>query len=98
LARSREITRRNLTLLRNWVDTEPRVSMVTPEAGTTALLRVHSKLGSEALCLHLLEQAGVMFTPGAAMGMEGYVRIGFANHTHILEEGLARTSGVLAAL
>lgn len=96
LARSREITRRNLSILENWVAREPRISWVKPRSGTTALLKLDHPMNSRDFCVALLEEAGVMFTPGSALGMEGNVRIGYANNTEILKEGLARTSEFLA--
>ena len=36
-----------------------------------------------------------MFTPGSALEMEGYVRIGYANTPSILEDGLKRVSEFL---
>ena len=36
-----------------------------------------------------------MLTPGSAMDMEGYVRIGFTNNGTTLEEGLKRFSAFL---
>ena len=39
-----------------------------------------------------------MFTPGSALDMEGYVRIGYANHPEVLREGLERFSGFLRSL
>ncbi|MFL9884527.1 hypothetical protein PQR66_15910 [Paraburkholderia agricolaris] len=47
-------------------------------------------------CTTLIEQTGVMFTPGSALDMEGYVRVGYANNQQVLETGLARVSGFLA--
>jgi aspartate/methionine/tyrosine aminotransferase len=43
----------------------------------------------------LIEATGVMFTPGSAFEMEGYVRIGFANPLDVLEQGLERVSDFL---
>ena len=37
-------------------------------------------------------KARVMLTPGSAMDMEGYLRIGYANGEAILREGLKRLS------
>jgi len=36
-----------------------------------------------------------MLLPGAAMGMEGYLRIGFANESTIIEKGLSGFSDFL---
>ncbi|MEI3850784.1 MULTISPECIES: aminotransferase [unclassified Ensifer] len=95
LARSRRITRTNLAVLSDWVDSEPRISWVKPHSGTTALLKYDLPMTSEAFCLGLLERTGVMLTPGSAMDMEGYLRIGYANSESILREGLQRLSGFL---
>ena len=46
----------------------------------------------------VLEAEGVMFTPGSALDMEGYVRIGYANNRAVLEEGLPRVSRFLRTL
>lgn len=95
LARSREIVRENLGLLADWVAAEPGVEFVRPRGGTIALLRIDRPLPSRDLCVDLLRETGVLMTPGSALDMEGYVRIGYANERAILEEGLRRTSGFL---
>ncbi len=95
LRRSHEITRTNLAVLSEWVDSEPLISWVKPQSGTTALLKYDLPMTSEEFCLKLLQNTGVMLTPGSAMDMEGYLRIGYANGTAILKEGLGRISGFL---
>jgi aspartate/methionine/tyrosine aminotransferase len=96
LARSQHITRNNLATLTTWVDAEPRVTWVRPQSGTTALLTIDTALPSEEFCIKLLADTGVLFTPGSAMGMEGTVRIGYANSAEILAAGLPRVSQFLA--
>jgi len=98
LARNRGIVRENLAILDAWVAAEPRIAYVRPTAGTTALLRYDAPLDAEAFCLRLLEAEGVLLTPGSAMDAEGYLRIGFANETAVLREGLGRFSAFLATL
>ena len=98
LARNRGIVRGNLAALDAWVADEPRMSYVRPASGTTALLRYDAAMTSEAFCTGLLEAEGVLLTPGSAMDMEGYLRIGYANDPVVLREGLARTSAYLATL
>ncbi len=95
IRRSHEITRTNLAVLSEWVDSEPLISWVKPQSGTTALLKYDLPMTSEEFCLKLLQNTGVMLTPGSAMDMEGYLRIGYANGTAILKEGLGRISGFL---
>jgi aspartate/methionine/tyrosine aminotransferase len=61
------------------------------------LLRYDLDMPSEEFCIALLKNTGVLLTPGSAFGMEGYLRIGYANPKADLIEGLARLSGFLAA-
>ncbi len=97
LARSQAITRRNLDLLSDWVAQEPLISWIPPKSGTTALLKYDLEMPSRDFCVQLLDETGVMLTPGSALDMEGYLRIGYANETEILQAGLARLSGFLKA-
>ena len=97
LARSRRIVRGNLATLAEWVAAEPLIDWVRPEAGTTALLKYDLDMSSREFCVALLKETGVMFTPGSALGMEGYVRIGYANGPEVLKAGLTRVSDFLKA-
>lgn len=36
----------------------------------------------------ILDETGVLLTPGSAFDMEGYLRIGYANNESVLREGL----------
>ena len=92
LARSRDITRTNLAMLDAWMAREPRLGWVKPRSGTTALLQLPANTPSLDFCIRLLEHTGVMLTPGSVMEMEGWVRIGYANHPRVLAEGLERLS------
>ncbi|MBO9409218.1 aminotransferase [Shimia sp. R9_1] len=96
LERSHAITRENIAIVERWIAKEPRMSWVTPQSGTTALLKYDLPLTSRAFCVALLEDCGVMLTPGSALNMEGYVRLGFANNTDVLREGLEKLSNFLA--
>ncbi len=96
LERSRKITRANLQVLDDWIAGEPLISYVKPKSGTTALFKYDFDLPSRDFCVSLLEDTGVMLTPGSAMDMEGWIRIGYANDPEILCQGLAKLSGFLA--
>ena len=96
LDRSRALTRANLDLLSEWVENEPLISWVRPKSGTTALLKYDLEMHSREFCVDLLKETGVMFTPGSTMLMEGYVRIGFANGSDVLQAGLSRVSEFLS--
>ena len=96
LARSQAITRGNLAVLDAWVAQEPKITWVKPKSGTTALLKYDLPTTSRAFCIELLKETGVMFTPGAALEVEGYVRIGYANTPSVLKAGLEQVSAFLA--
>lgn len=96
IARSQSITRGNLAVLEDWIADEPRISWVKPRSGTTAMLRYDLPMASRDFCVGLLRETGVLFTPGDAFEMEGYVRIGYANNPEVLKAGLAEVSGYIA--
>ena len=98
LARSREITRTNLAVLDDWVANESSISWVKPKSATITLLRYDFDIPSRDFCVRLLEETGVMLTPGSALDMEGYVRIGYANDTEVLKAALEKVSQYLASL
>ena len=98
LERSHGITRKNRAILEEWVRGEPSVSYLPPKSGTTALLKYDFSISSWDFCVRLIEETGVMLCPGSVLEMEGYLRIGYANHESILREGLQRMSGFLKKL
>jgi len=98
LERSRSITRTNLQILSDWVDGEAGISWIKPHAGTTALLTYAADLPSREFCVRLLDETGVMFTPGSALAIEGTVRVGYANTSQVLQDGLPRVSEFLRTL
>jgi aspartate/methionine/tyrosine aminotransferase len=95
LERNHGILRTNLSLLDAWIAKEPLLSYVKPKSGTTALVRVDADMRSRDFCVALIEKTGVMFTPGSALDVEGYVRIGYTNNRDVLVTGLARVSDFL---
>jgi len=98
LDRNRSLVRTNLATLAEWVDGEPRISWTRPAGGTITLLRYDVDLPSRDFCIGLVEGPGsVMLTPGSALGMEGHVRIGYANGPEVLAEGLPLISEHLRA-
>lgn len=95
LDRNLRIVRENLAILDVWVSQEKRVSYVKPKGGTIALLKVDTRHSSRDFCIKLLESKGVMFTPGSALDIEGYLRVGYANNSEILKTGLQKVSEFL---
>ena len=98
LERSHSITRQNLATLDMWVQNEPKIHYVKPASGTTALLHFKADMTSREFCIQLLESTGVLFTPGSVLGVEGTVRIGYANNPAILKSGLEKVSTFLSTL
>ena len=96
--RNTTITRNNLEILDNWVKNEKFFSYVKPKAGTTALLKYEFNIPSREFCIQILKNTGVLFAPGSAMDMEGWVRIGYANDSKILTQGLTVLSKYLDKL
>lgn len=92
LVRNRAIIHKNIGLLDQWVQDEPKLSYIRPKAGTTAFIKYDLPMTSEAFCIKLLEEKGVMLVPGAALHMEGYVRLGYAYSPSLFKIGLEKIS------
>jgi aspartate/methionine/tyrosine aminotransferase len=99
LERNMNLARTNLKLLEEFVNQyNSAVSWFKPNAGTTALVQFRNKgepVDDEAFCLDLLEQTKVMFLPagncfGHGKDFKGCVRVGYACHTNVLKEALAK--------
>lgn len=88
--RNRKILLQNRQILDQWARETPEVSYVRPVAGTTALVYYDKDMPSYDLCVDLLREKGVLFTPGSCFEMEGAVRIGYAFDSKTLKEGLDR--------
>lgn len=95
LQRSQEIARSHRKIVDDWLANEPRARWVRPKSGTTALLRYDLDLPSRDFCVELLEQTGVLLTPGSAMDIEGYLRLGYAGNRDELVTGLPLISQFL---
>ncbi|CAD6518053.1 aminotransferase [Paraburkholderia sabiae] len=95
LERNHGILRSNLAVLDAWIVKEPLLSYVKPRSGTTALVRFDVDMSSREFCVSLIEKTGVMFTPGSALDIEGYIRIGYTSGRDVLVAGLERVSGYL---
>lgn len=89
LARNRQIVRENLTILDEWVRSQPRFDYVKPQAGTTALVYYDFELPSYEFCRRAYEETGVFVTPGDCFGQPRCFRIGYASDTQTLRDGLA---------
>ena len=99
-ARNLGIVRTCAGVLDDWVNSEPKIDYVKPQAGTTAFLRYDYGIPSEDFCRKLLERDGTFLVPGICFGPEfdRYVRIGYAYEPNALKTGLGKVSEFLREL
>jgi aspartate/methionine/tyrosine aminotransferase len=83
---------RNLAALRRAIAAHPSLALLPPEAGWSAVLRVPSTIGEEALVLRLLEDAHVLVHPGYFFDFptEAYLVVSLLTSTSIFDEGMLR--------
>jgi len=73
----------------------PGVSCDLPEGAFYVMPNIKGLLGgrvknSSELARLLLEEKGVALTAGSAFGIEGYIRISYANSLEMIQEGVRR--------
>lgn len=87
-ARNRALLCRNLSILRDWIATQPRVSAILPPDVSVLFARIAIPQPIEEFCVDMLHDVGVLLIPGSRFGVEGYARIGYCCHTDVLKQGL----------
>ena len=75
--RNFKIMQNGLSILKNWLDTTPKVRCILPKGGTTVLLKYNVNVPSREFCRDVQKTTGVALLPGETLEMEGYVRAGF---------------------
>lgn len=98
LKRNLSIIRTNAQILDQWIENSPCVDYIKPEAGTTAFVHYKFDIPSESFCQELQAETGAFLVPGSVMGMEHFLRIGYANHTDILRTGLQKITEYMEKL
>jgi aspartate/methionine/tyrosine aminotransferase len=90
--------RRNLDALAHAVQAHPAVSLLTPEAGWSAVLRVPAIRPEETLVLRLIEEQHVLVHPGYFFDFaaEAYLVVSLLPEPEIFDEALARLLPVAA--
>lgn len=96
LERNRGIVRENLAILDAWVQREPHLSYVKPQAGTTALVSYDLDVPSYDFCREMYHATGAFVTPGDCFEQEHAMRIGYACDKETLQKGLEAVSAYLA--
>ncbi|HXT63043.1 MAG TPA: pyridoxal phosphate-dependent aminotransferase [Pyrinomonadaceae bacterium] len=88
----RTLLQTNRSILLDWAHRNSRlVRLVTPQAGTTAVLEIISSRSEEDL-FRLFESSGVLLVPGArcfgVTGAKPWFRLGYGAPENVLREGL----------
>ena len=96
LERSRKIVRENLQILDDWVSSEPHVSYVKPQAGTTALVYYDLDISSYEFCEEMYKKTGAFVTSGDCFEVPHSMRIGYAYGKQDLIDGLKAISEYIA--
>ncbi|HAT55167.1 MAG TPA: aminotransferase [Lactobacillus sp.] len=96
LARNRKIVLNNLQILKDWVASEPKVSMIFPRAVSTSFVKLDIDPDqTEQFFIDLLKEKGVLLVPGNRFDMPGHARLGYCTDEATLREGLKRLSEFL---
>ncbi|MBQ8603808.1 MAG: aminotransferase [Oscillospiraceae bacterium] len=95
LERNKNIVRENLKILDEWVQNEPHVYYVKPQAGTTALVYYDLDIPSYEFCQEMYKRTGAFVTPGDCFEQPNSMRIGYACDKHTLIDGLDAISSYI---
>lgn len=89
LERNRKILHENLTILDSWIQKQPHLHYIKPQAGTTALVYYDYDIPSAEFCDKMYHQTGAFVVPGDCFEQPKSVRIGYACSKQELIGGLA---------
>ncbi|MGX7014011.1 aminotransferase [Vagococcus silagei] len=95
LARNKQIVAENLKVLTDWVESEPRVSLVVPNYVSTSFIKFDIPQDDRSFCLDLLNDTGVLLIPGDAFDFPQHARVGYCCKKETLIKGLELLSGYL---
>ena len=91
LQRTRDILRRNLPILSEWMDAQDGLfSYRPPEAGAICYARYDAPVNSSELAEKLRAEKSVLVVPGDHFGMDRYLRLGFGPPEAELRDALGR--------
>ncbi len=95
LRRNAAIVNENLGILKDWVDREPRVSLVLPRSCSISFIKLDIPMEVEEFCVNLLKDTGVLLIPGNRFDVPGHARLGYCCDREVLVKGLESLSGYL---
>jgi len=99
LARTRQILKANLPIIKGWVDEhKENFSFTPPQAGAIAYLKYRLKVNSSQFADRLLQEKSTLIVPGDHFGMDGYLRIGYGSPKEYLTAGLNRISELVTQI
>jgi aspartate/methionine/tyrosine aminotransferase len=98
LGRSHQIVRRNYEIVDDWIEGEPLIDWVPPEAGSVGFMRYYINIPSEEFCIKLLEDKSTLLVPGSCFDFDNHLRIGIGNPTETIKEGLERLKDFLRTI
>lgn len=75
-------------IVMDWAKSEPLITLIPPNGGTTAFVKYDLPLSSTELCKKLQQETGVMILPGETLEYNRYLRIGYGNNFDRLETAL----------
>lgn len=93
LDKQRKRVARNRSVVTSFIESQPRLSWVAPDAGTVGFVRLEG--GSVDEVAERLLARDSLVTPGRFFGAADHFRIGFGMESDHLDEGLRRLAGVL---
>ncbi len=97
IERAQGIIRTNRGILSEWVSAyNPVVQWVQPKAGHTAFIAYDLDVDSESLCRQVLQEEGVLVSPGDYFGSSKHLRVRYSCDSQILEGALERLGRNLA--
>jgi hypothetical protein len=95
-SRAGSILKRNLPIIRQWVDRfDGALELNQPDAGAIALIKYKADMPSVELCQQIRQNQSVLIVPGSHLGLEGFVRIWFGGRAEYLKEGYGRIEAEL---
>ncbi len=95
LQRSRTIISACKDAVREFLERDPRFSVVLPDYGTVSFLRYEGNVPSETLALHALNRYGVFFVPGSCFACENHLRLGLTCREETMRKGLVHLAQAL---
>ncbi len=87
-ARCREIVRRNLAIVRDWVAKRDDLAWVEPEGGTVCMIRLPAGMDAMELSNLLREKHSTLVVPGEFFWIHGFIRVSCGGDEEPLRQGL----------